>query len=88
MASAASMIGAGFCFGNSSVLGLKQSPRCTVRPRRMVVVRAEGQTINSEIRKNEEKVVDAVVITELSKPSPLIADVGGQEPFPCVMEAM
>ncbi|GLT49278.1 hypothetical protein SLA2020_228460 [Shorea laevis] len=68
MASAASMIGAGFCFGNSSIVGLKQSHRCTVRPRRMVVVRAEGQTINPEIRKNEEKVVDAVVITELSKP--------------------
>lgn len=36
--------------------------------RAVVVVRAEGQGINPEIRKNEEKVVDAVVISELSKP--------------------
>ncbi|KAG7537539.1 Iron sulfur-containing domain CDGSH-type [Arabidopsis suecica] len=36
---------------------------------RMVVVRAEGGGggINPEIRKNEEKVVDSVVVTELSK---------------------
>ena len=33
--------------------------------KRMVVVRAE--TINPEIRKTEEKVVDSVIITELSK---------------------
>ncbi|KFK26782.1 hypothetical protein AALP_AA8G292800 [Arabis alpina] len=35
----------------------------------MVVVRAEGGGvgINPEIRKNEEKVVDSVVVTELSK---------------------
>ncbi|EXC20884.1 CDGSH iron-sulfur domain-containing protein 2A [Morus notabilis] len=36
--------------------------------RRLVVVRAEGQAINPEIRKSEEKVVDSVVVTELSKP--------------------
>ncbi|CAN7139559.1 CDGSH iron-sulfur domain-containing protein NEET [Brassica rapa] len=36
---------------------------------RMAVVRAEGGGggINPEIRKNEEKVVDSVVVTELSK---------------------
>lgn len=34
--------------------------------RRMVAVRAE--TINPDIRKTEEKVVDAVVVTEISKP--------------------
>ena len=40
------------------------------RKRSMVVVRAEtsGQTINPEIRKTEAKVVDSVVVTELSKP--------------------
>jgi hypothetical protein len=34
----------------------------------LVVVRAEAQSINPEIRKNEEKVVDSVVVAELSKP--------------------
>lgn len=34
--------------------------------KRVVVVRAE--TINPEIRKNEEKVVDSVPVAELSKP--------------------
>jgi len=38
------------------------------RPRRVVVVRAEGPAINPEIRKSEAKVVDSVVVTELSKP--------------------
>ncbi|KAF7813294.1 CDGSH iron-sulfur domain-containing protein NEET [Senna tora] len=37
--------------------------------RRMVVVRAEGVGINPDIRKSEEKVVDSVVVTELSKPT-------------------
>ncbi|GKV53670.1 hypothetical protein SLEP1_g60187 [Rubroshorea leprosula] len=69
MASAGSTIGGGLCFGSPSMVGLKQSRRSSGRPRRMaVVVRAEGQTINPEIRKSEEKVVDSVVITELSKP--------------------
>ncbi|KAK9060924.1 hypothetical protein SSX86_018104 [Deinandra increscens subsp. villosa] len=37
--------------------------------RRLVAVRAEGGgAINPEIRKTEEKVVDAVVVTELTKP--------------------
>ncbi|GAY41323.1 hypothetical protein CUMW_058570 [Citrus unshiu] len=40
----------------------------TARPRRVVVVRAEGQGINLDIRKTEEKVVDSVVVTDLSKP--------------------
>lgn len=39
------------------------------RLRRVVVVKAEGvSSINPDIRKNEEKVVDSVVVTELSKP--------------------
>ncbi|KAK4363414.1 hypothetical protein RND71_018655 [Anisodus tanguticus] len=38
----------------------------TARPRRMVVVRAEA--INPDIKKDEPKVVDSVVVTELSKP--------------------
>ncbi|GMH19710.1 hypothetical protein Nepgr_021551 [Nepenthes gracilis] len=33
-----------------------------------LVVRAEGVAVNPEIRKNEDKVVDTVVVTELSKP--------------------
>ena len=37
--------------------------------RRMVVVRTEGGAgINRDIRKTEDKVVDAVVVTELAKP--------------------
>ncbi|GAA0166176.1 hypothetical protein LIER_40135 [Lithospermum erythrorhizon] len=36
------------------------------KQRRLVVVRAES--INPDIRKTEDKVVDAVVVTELSKP--------------------
>ena len=38
------------------------------RQRRMVVVKAEAVSINPDIRKSEEKVVDSVVVTELSKP--------------------
>ncbi|KAM1820299.1 CDGSH iron-sulfur domain-containing protein NEET [Malus sylvestris] len=34
----------------------------------VVVVRAEAQHINPEIRKGEEKVVDTVLVPELSKP--------------------
>ncbi|XP_060203469.1 CDGSH iron-sulfur domain-containing protein NEET [Lycium barbarum] len=45
--------------------GFALSP-LTVRPRRMVVVRAEA--INPDIKKDEPKVVDSVVVTELSKP--------------------
>ncbi|CAN6466488.1 unnamed protein product [Victoria cruziana] len=35
---------------------------------RLVMVRAEAQGINPEIRKNEEKVVDSVQVSDLSKP--------------------
>ncbi|XP_010034996.2 CDGSH iron-sulfur domain-containing protein NEET [Eucalyptus grandis] len=38
------------------------------RTRRVVSVRAEVQAINPEIRKSEDKVVDSVVVSELSKP--------------------
>ncbi len=40
------------------------------RPRRVVFVKAEaeGVSINPDIRKTEDKVVDSVVVTELSKP--------------------
>ncbi|KAJ0772179.1 putative iron-binding zinc finger, CDGSH type, mitoNEET, CDGSH iron-sulfur domain-containing protein [Helianthus annuus] len=61
----ASMAGVGLSFGLIS----PPKPLKTNHPtRRMVVVRAEGGTINPEIRKAEEKVVDAVVVTELAKP--------------------
>ncbi|KAM0069197.1 putative iron-binding zinc finger, CDGSH type, mitoNEET, CDGSH iron-sulfur domain-containing protein [Helianthus debilis subsp. tardiflorus] len=61
----ASMVGVGLSFGLIS----PPKPLKTNHPtRRMVVVRAEGGTINPEIRKTEEKVVDAVVVTELAKP--------------------
>ncbi|XP_075512485.1 CDGSH iron-sulfur domain-containing protein NEET-like [Primulina tabacum] len=36
------------------------------KPRRMVAVRAE--TVNPDIRKTEDKVVDSVLVTNLSKP--------------------
>ncbi|XP_028756426.1 CDGSH iron-sulfur domain-containing protein NEET [Neltuma alba] len=36
--------------------------------KRTVLVKAEGAGINPDVRKTEEKVVDSVVITELSKP--------------------
>ncbi|CAO2838974.1 unnamed protein product [Amaranthus hypochondriacus] len=35
--------------------------------KRMVRVRVRAETINPEIRKTEEKVVDSVIVTELSK---------------------
>ncbi|XP_015877850.3 CDGSH iron-sulfur domain-containing protein NEET [Ziziphus jujuba] len=38
------------------------------RSRSLVVVKAEAQSINPEIRKSEDKVVDSVVVTELAKP--------------------
>ncbi|KAJ0551759.1 putative iron-binding zinc finger, CDGSH type, mitoNEET, CDGSH iron-sulfur domain-containing protein [Helianthus annuus] len=61
----ASMVGVGLSFGLIS----PPKPLKTNHPtQRMVVVRAEGGTINPEIRKAEEKVVDAVVVTELAKP--------------------
>ncbi|XP_009596159.1 CDGSH iron-sulfur domain-containing protein NEET [Nicotiana tomentosiformis] len=59
MASAISMIQAGFSCGDAL-------SSFTARPRRMVVVRAEA--INPDIKKDEAKVVDSVVFTELSKP--------------------
>ncbi|KAJ9539713.1 hypothetical protein OSB04_026219 [Centaurea solstitialis] len=42
--------------------------RSTVSTRRMVSVRAAAGSINPEIRKSEDKVVDSVVVTELAKP--------------------
>ncbi|XP_022737312.1 CDGSH iron-sulfur domain-containing protein NEET-like [Durio zibethinus] len=77
MASTMSTYDASFCRNISLTVGPR--PRripgfgvatVNARPRRSatVVVRAEGQTINPEIRKTEEKVVDSIVVTELSKP--------------------
>ncbi|XP_059304907.1 CDGSH iron-sulfur domain-containing protein NEET [Lycium ferocissimum] len=51
---------------NSIIQGGFALSSLTVRPRRMVVVRAEA--INPDIKKDEPKVVDSVVVTELSKP--------------------
>ncbi|KAJ9139961.1 hypothetical protein P3X46_030652 [Hevea brasiliensis] len=68
MATIASALGAGFCFSESRVGELKPNTHSAARSRRMVAVRAEAQSINPEIRKNEEKVVDSVVVAELSKP--------------------
>lgn len=80
MASILSTVGAGFSCSKPPTEGLKQSRRGTTVGtqfgslsfgdvgRRVVVVRAEGQAINPEIRKSEDKVVDSVVVTELSKP--------------------
>ncbi|OAY30452.1 CDGSH iron-sulfur domain-containing protein NEET [Manihot esculenta] len=66
MVTIASTLVAGFCFSKSRVEGLKPSTHSSARSRRMVAVRA--QSINPEIRKNEEKVVDSVLVAELSKP--------------------
>ncbi|XP_074291470.1 CDGSH iron-sulfur domain-containing protein NEET [Silene latifolia] len=49
----------------NGVWGNKPSFGSVQNNRRMVVVKAE--TINPEIRKTEDKVVDSVVVTELSK---------------------
>ncbi|XP_057988676.1 CDGSH iron-sulfur domain-containing protein NEET-like isoform X2 [Hevea brasiliensis] len=68
MVTLASTFGSGFCFSKLGVEGLKPTTHSAARPRRMVAVRAEAQAINPEIRKNEEKVVDSVVVAELSKP--------------------
>ncbi|KAJ4953276.1 hypothetical protein NE237_030108 [Protea cynaroides] len=83
MASMVTMVRASFSYGSSSVEGRMKkfhdrrgairfetlspsSMRQNQRQRHSVVVKAEA--INPEIRKTEEKVVDAVVIEELSKP--------------------
>ncbi|KAK8957831.1 hypothetical protein KSP39_PZI000848 [Platanthera zijinensis] len=67
------MIGACFAF-NPSLEILKQrgliassTPASSRRRGAALVVRAEGN-INTEIRKNEDKVVDSVVVSDLSKP--------------------
>ncbi|KAJ7975594.1 CDGSH iron-sulfur domain-containing protein NEET [Quillaja saponaria] len=80
MASVVCGVGAGFCC-YSKAEGLKQRGITGTQlnsfsfgavnsrtPRRMMVVKAEAEAINPAIRKSEEKVVDAVVVTELSKP--------------------
>ncbi|XP_043725386.1 CDGSH iron-sulfur domain-containing protein NEET [Telopea speciosissima] len=77
MASMMNMVGASFSYGSSSMahdrrgaIGFEiispSSMRQNQKQRRCVVVKAE--TINPEIRKTEEKVVDSVVMEELSKP--------------------
>ena len=81
MASILSTVGATLSYKKAPTEGLKQSTRggtqfkslsfggVSVKPRRVAVaVRAESQGINPEIRKSEDKVVDSVVVTELSKP--------------------
>ncbi|KAF5480310.1 hypothetical protein F2P56_001070 [Juglans regia] len=84
MASILSLVGAGFTYSKSPHEGVKRSRGGTTvgahseslsfghvgraRTNRVLVVRAEGQGVNPEIRKSEEKVVDSVVVTELSKP--------------------
>ncbi|XP_038684505.1 CDGSH iron-sulfur domain-containing protein NEET [Tripterygium wilfordii] len=71
MASIASTITAGFSYSKPRIeRGTNRTTGASipVRPRRVVLVRAEAQPINPEIRKNEEKVVDNVDIAEISKP--------------------
>lgn len=86
-----------FCSGvSTTALGLSSlKPSHTVgvatiifpKPGRSsaMVVRAEGQTINPEIRKTEEKVVDSVVVTELSKPLTAYCRLVGSLCFCCVL---
>uniref|UniRef100_A0A7C9FAA8 Iron-binding zinc finger CDGSH type domain-containing protein n=1 Tax=Opuntia streptacantha TaxID=393608 RepID=A0A7C9FAA8_OPUST len=66
MASVVSMVGINVFCGTKHSLGQFSSPSQRINSKRVVVVRAET-TINPEIRKNEEKVVDSVIVTELSK---------------------
>ncbi|KAJ8752892.1 hypothetical protein K2173_008627 [Erythroxylum novogranatense] len=62
-------LGAVSCYSRSRVEVLnRQSGVAAVRPRRSVAVRAEAAPINPEVRKNEEKVVDSVLVADLSKP--------------------
>lgn len=61
---------------NMSQIGIRRYPLFSThrivlhgkRARSLMMVKAEGQSINPEIRKSEDKVVDSVVVTELSKP--------------------
>ncbi|PKA60453.1 hypothetical protein AXF42_Ash008513 [Apostasia shenzhenica] len=64
-----STIGACFTYGPTAETLQKRQLNAPAPRRRgvSVVVRAEGG-INPEIRKNEDKVVDSVVVSELSKP--------------------
>lgn len=55
----------GFCCTKPSFGFVSYPSSSSQQKKRMVVVKAE--TINPEIRKTEEKVVDSVVVTELSK---------------------
>ncbi|KAF9614659.1 hypothetical protein IFM89_019787 [Coptis chinensis] len=70
MASVANVIGARFTYNNLCPLKINQTNKASsfkvVTSQRGVSVRAEA--INTEIRKTEAKVVDSVVVTELSKP--------------------
>ncbi|EEF51496.1 conserved hypothetical protein [Ricinus communis] len=65
---AATALAAGFCYSKSRVEGFKPTTHAAAKPRRMIAVRAEAQGINPAIRKDEEKVVDSVMVAELSKP--------------------
>ncbi|KAJ6764473.1 CDGSH IRON-SULFUR DOMAIN-CONTAINING PROTEIN 1 [Salix koriyanagi] len=65
--SMASVSSAGFCYSKSRTGGVRPNIAAAT-PRSLVVVRAEAQAINPEIRKTEEKVVDSLMVAELSKP--------------------
>ncbi|KAJ6676206.1 CDGSH IRON-SULFUR DOMAIN-CONTAINING PROTEIN 1 [Salix viminalis] len=67
METVASTVIASFCCSKSRTGWVKPNI-AAARSRTLVVVRAEAQAINTEIRKNEEKVVDSVAVAELSKP--------------------
>uniref|UniRef100_A0A6N2NGD1 Iron-binding zinc finger CDGSH type domain-containing protein n=1 Tax=Salix viminalis TaxID=40686 RepID=A0A6N2NGD1_SALVM len=67
METVASTVIASFCCSKSRTGWVKPNI-AAARSRTLVVVRAEAQAINPEIRKNEEKVVDSVAVAELSKP--------------------
>lgn len=54
------------CMAYAGLSYARPSSSVSLKPRRMVAVRAEA--INPDIRKTEDKVVDSVVITELAKP--------------------
>eukprot|EP00262_Sarcandra_glabra_P015581 TRINITY_DN4831_c0_g1_i1.p1 TRINITY_DN4831_c0_g1~~TRINITY_DN4831_c0_g1_i1.p1 ORF type:complete len:106 (-),score=7.19 TRINITY_DN4831_c0_g1_i1:29-346(-) len=67
MASVANMIGARFSY-SPSIERLTKQKSVVAKSSSHRPTRVKAEAINPEIRKSEDKVVDSVVVTELSKP--------------------
>ncbi|OUZ99495.1 Iron sulfur-containing domain [Macleaya cordata] len=69
--SVVNMFGARFCYNPSSMKSMGMTRGNTVKTVKYVgasAVNVRAEAINPEIRKSEEKVVDSVIVSELSKP--------------------